>query len=225
MKKIIAIIISLMICLLGTVPAMAAGSVVEYNNAREFVFNPESGDLFQNFKSVMPGDILEQQIVIQNTKEHYPITMYLKAEIDDEYKDFLSNIDLSVYYSKTENGEKTLLQSGSASEEGLLAVDTRLGSYLPNEMGYITVSIYVHPEMDNEYKSCIGNIKWIFTAEEGERIPDGMISGQDSPQTGIDFIIGFAAIATVIVAVVILIVVNKKKKDEKSEEVSDKSET
>lgn len=225
MKKTIAIIISLMICLLGTVPAMAADSVVEYNNAREFVFNPENGDLFQNFKSVMPGDILEQQIVIQNTKEHYPITMYLKAEIDDEYKAFLSNIDLSIYYSKTENGEKTLLQSGLASEEGLLAIDTRLGSYLPGETGYITVSVYVHPEMDNEYKSCVGNIKWIFTAEEGERIPDGMISGQDSPQTGVNFAIGFAAIATVIVAVIILVAVNKKKKDEKLEEMSDKSET
>ena len=224
MKKIIAIIIAVFVCALGVIPAFAADSSVEYNNAREFVFNPQGGNLFQNFEGVMPGDKETQDIVIKNTKAEYPITVYLKAEIANEYKEFLDYIDLTVYYSKTKDGEKTQIQSGRASEEGNLITDVKLGTYTPNESGYITVSIYVHPEMDNQYKSSIGKIKWIFTVEEGEKITkpttevttneDGFIPGtRPSPQTGVTFAVGFIAIGVIVIAVIILVVLNKKKDD------------
>ena len=68
MKRIISIIFAVLICVTAMIPVCAADSVVEYNNTREFVFNPDSGDLFQNFKGVMPGDNAEQRIVINKTR-------------------------------------------------------------------------------------------------------------------------------------------------------------
>lgn len=236
MKKIVAVIMVLTICMFGAIPTFAADSSVEYNNAREFVFNPQGGDLFQNFKGVMPGDTDTQEIVLKNTKADYPITVYLRAEIADEYKAFLDYIDLTVYYSETADGEKTQLQSGKASEEGRLLSDTKLGTYMPNESGYITVSIYVHPEMDNQYKNTLGKIKWIFTVEEGEKITkpvtepttneDGIIHGiVPSPQTGVTFLVGGTAIGVMVVAIVVLLLVNKKKnKEDKSEKQDEKKD-
>lgn len=232
MKKFVAIIMVLTICLFGAVPAFAADSSVEYNNAREFIFNPQDGNLFQNFIGVMPGDTDTQDIVIKNTKADYPITVYLRAEVPDEYKEFLDLIDLTVYYSETKDGEKTQLQSGKASEEGRLLADTKLGTYMPDESGYISVSIYVHPEMDNRYKNTIGKIKWIFSVEEGEKITkpvtepttneEGIIHGVvPSPQTGVTFLVGGIAIGVIIVAVVVLVILNRKKKEESDTTNSD----
>ena len=194
MKKIIAMFVIAAIFLLGVIPVFAADSSVEYNNAREFVFNPQDGDLFQDFKGIMPGDEKTQEIV-----------------------------DFTVYYSKTKNGEKTQIQSGLASEEGNLTTDVKLGTYMPNESGYITVSIKAHPEMDNQYKNSIGKIKWIFTVSEGDRITDdGMIPGsRPSPNTGVTFVIGGIAIGVIIVAIIILVALNKKNKNEVSLENSE----
>lgn len=223
MKKIIAVFMIIAIFLLGSIPVFAADSSVEYNNAREFVFNPQDGDLFQDFKGIMPGDEKTQEIVIKNTKADYPITVYLRSEIADEYKEFLDYIDFTVYYSKTKNGEKTQIQSGLASEEGNLTTDVKLGTYMPNESGYITISIKAHPEMDNQYKNSIGKIKWIFTVSEGEKITDdGMIPGsRPSPNTGVTFVISGIAIGVIIVAVIILVALNKKNKNEMSLENSE----
>ena len=68
MKKFISLFIAVLVAIGIAIPAFAADSTVEYNNAREFVFNPEGGDLFQNFKGVMPGDKTEQKIVLKNTE-------------------------------------------------------------------------------------------------------------------------------------------------------------
>ena len=94
---------------------------------------------------------------------------------------------------------------------------------MPNESGYITVSIKAHPEMDNQYKNSIGKIKWIFTVSEGDRITDdGMIPGsRPSPNTGVTFVIGGIAIGVIIVAIIILVALNKKNKNEVSLENSE----
>lgn len=235
MKRIVAIIMAIAVCFACAIPAFAADSSVEYNNAREFLFNPQGGDLFQNFKGVMPGDTKTQEIVVKNTKAEYPITVSLRAEIADEYKEFLSYIDLSVYYSETKDSEKILLQSGSAADEGRLSADVKLGTYMPNESGNITVSIYVHPEMDNQFKNCVGKIKWIFTVEEGEKITkpttepktneEGVIPGsRPSPQTGVGFLVGGIAIGVIAVAVIVLIFVNKKGSDKDSANSKEKKD-
>ena len=227
MNKLIAIILSLVVCLCCFPTAYAADSSVEYNNAGEFVFNPTSKDLFQDFKDVMPGDRVEQKIVIKNTKTEVPVTIYLKAEIDEEYKDFLNQMDLDIYYSKTLDGERFLLQSGRASETGKLTVNTKLGTFNPSESGYIFVVLYVYPEMNNEYKNTAGKIKWIFTVEEGERVvdvtepsvedPDFIIPGKN-PTTGVTYLAAGIALAVVAASGIGIIMFKKKSKDSDEDE-------
>lgn len=230
MKRIICLLLAIIAFACSGISAFAADSVVEYNNASEFVFNPTDKDLFQDFKNVMPGDKTEQKIVIKNTKQDHPITVYLKAEIDNQYKDFLDQMDIDIYYSANKDGSnRVLLQSGRASETGKLAVNTKLGTYQPNESGYITVSLFVHPEMNNDYKNTMGKVKWIFTVEEGDEIytipstkpsvtqpdDDFVIPGQN-PSTGITYLAGGIALGAIALSGIGIIIFKKKSKEEEN---------
>ena len=138
-------------------------------------------------------------------------------------------MDLDVYYSKTIDGDRVLLQSGRASETGKLTVNTKLGTYQPSESGYIFVVLYVHPEMNNAYKNTIGKIKWIFTVEEGDLIPDipttepsiddpdFIIPGRN-PITGVTYAAAGIAIAVGLISVIGIIIFKKKTKDSEKDE-------
>lgn len=71
MKRTVSLILVLWMLLSVVVMASAANGLVVYDgNAREFVFAPGSEysptDLFPDFKDVMPGDRLTQQITLRN---------------------------------------------------------------------------------------------------------------------------------------------------------------
>ena len=68
MKKIMSILLSLLVlCGMALAEEAASGASVTYEGrAEKFVFLPGSelsdSDLFENFKGVLPGDVLTQQI-------------------------------------------------------------------------------------------------------------------------------------------------------------------
>ena len=70
MKKLLSSMFALLLVLSLATTAFAAGSVTYEGSAKDFIFAPGSKysptDLFSNFKEVMPGDTLMEQIVIQN---------------------------------------------------------------------------------------------------------------------------------------------------------------
>ncbi len=178
-KKSIAIIIALFAILTIITGAFAdSQSEVIFNGASGFVFNPENGDLFQDFKNMMPGDTKEQHIVIQNTSENKPVTIYLKAKVSEEYKDFFDFMTISVYKSYTASTLGTLIAENKASEEGVLLNNTSLGEYRKGSIGYLTVLLKIDESMDNDYMFKEGIIKWTFTAEE-----DGTTQRPTEPPT------------------------------------------
>ncbi len=170
MKKIISaaflflIFVGLSICF--PPKALAINSTVDYGNAEGFIFNPEDGDLFGNFKGLMPGDEKTQRIAVINTCVDRDVSIYLRAEIGDEYKDFLNNIEITV--KQTKNGSVKTLVHGSAADEGDLKEPVLLGKYKPNEKSEISVEIFIDPETGNDFADRTGIIRWIFSAEEDE---------------------------------------------------------
>lgn len=174
MKKFLSILTVFVICFSMCIPALAANKkddtlcTVDYTNASQFLFNPEGGDLFKNFKGVMPGDVLTQNIVISNKQEKRNVTLYLRAEIDKKYKAFLDNIEIEILLTRGENGKPEVLSKNKASEPGALATNVCLGTYKPGENGMLTVNLTVDKKMGNEFKNQTGVIEWIFSAEEGE---------------------------------------------------------
>lgn len=236
MKKIISIVISIILCLSIGITAFAADDTlcsVSYTNASQFIFNPDGGDLFKNFKGVMPGDELTQDVVIANQLATRTVTLYLRAQIDEKYKDFLDYIEIEVTLNKYDSGKKVLTKN-KASEPGNLEKNICLGTYAPGEQGKLEVKIKVDKAMGNEFKNAIGVIEWIFSAEEGEELTtkepitekplptEKPSKPAQSPDTGssdkIGAILGIVAGLAGLIAVV-LVFGKKKKKDDPEEPI------
>lgn len=222
MKKLISLAVAIILCVcVGTAAFAADDSLcsVNYTNASQFVFNPNGGDLFKNFKGVMPGDELSQDIVIANQLATRTVTIYLRAKIDESYKDFLDNIEIEVSLNKHDLGEKVLAKN-KASEAGNLEKAVCLGTYAPGEQGELKVKIKVDKSMGNEFKNAKGVIEWIFSAEEGEEpTTEEPITEKPtpSPDTGsndkIGAVLGIVAGLAGLVAIVLIF---GKKKDTKT---------
>lgn len=178
MKILLKTMLGMVVCtvLLAALaaPVLAAGSSVTYeSNADKFVFLPDS-DLFQNFKGVMPGDSLTQQITVKNdTSNGVKVKIYLRAEpVNQNYQAFLKQMTLKV----VQDGSSVLF-SGTADQQDGLSSDVCLGTFYSGADIDLTVTLNVPLAMDNDFQNSVGEIRWVFTAEE-------LPIGPDDPDTG-----------------------------------------
>lgn len=158
------------------------GNVVYDGNAREFIFAPGSDfsptDLFPEFKDVMPGDRIVQEIVVKNTADNdRDVKIYLRAlGAHENSVDFLSQLRLRV--EKQEEQGSALLFDGAASEKVQLNDWVCLGSFASGSEVELQVILEVPVELDNAYSSQIGKLDWEFMVEE---FP--IEEEEDTPQT------------------------------------------
>ena len=151
MKKTFQTLRSLLLILLAVAclaaPVLAAASTITYEGADTgFDFQPGSDytatDLFQNFKNVMPGDVLTEEITFRNAATDSDfVNLYLRAVPHDEAanplsesvaasetvataREFLSKLSMKVW-----NGE-TLIFDAAPEEAGGLQENRLLGTVL-----------------------------------------------------------------------------------------------
>lgn len=180
MKKTLSIVLTLFL-LLGCVTAQAASLVRFEGGAEKFVFLPgtafSDSDLFDNYKMVMPGDVLTQRITVRNTSEKQ-VRIYLRAEpVDDRYSDFLSCINLQV---SAKDGQ---IFDAAVSETGQLTENTLLGTFKRGGSTDLVLTLTVPYDLGNEYMCTMGIVPWTFLVEE-------VIEEPDTPHTGDDFELG-----------------------------------
>lgn len=179
MKKTISLILTLL--LLAGVSAQAA-SVVRYEGgAEEFVFLPGSAfsesDLFDNYKMVMPGDVLTQRITVRNTTDKQ-VRIYLRAEpVEEKHRDFLSRMNLQV---SSQDGQ---IFDAATSETGQLTENTLLGTFRMGGTTDLVLTLTVPYDLNNDYMLATGIIPWTFLVEE-------VVQEEDTPHTGDDFELG-----------------------------------
>lgn len=182
--RIIALTLMAMIFLLETgFSAFAAAPSVTYEGgAEKFVFLPGSEytdtDLFDSFKNVMPGDVLQEKIVVQNDQKKCDhVKIYLRAQTHDEkenpmstkvasetdlasMQDFLSKLSMKVW-----KGSKLIYEASPDETDGLKE-NVLLGKFAYGEKTELTVELTVPIELDNRYMDRVGEVDWIFVAEE-----------------------------------------------------------
>lgn len=178
-KRILLLLtaVLLLACLGVTV---SASSVSYTGGAEDFVYLPGSDysdtDLFENFKNIMPGDTLEQQITVKNDwRESDYVKIYLRAVPHDDENplsesvaatetiasmtDFLSQLTMKVY-----NGSALIFEGTPAETDGLTE-NILLGSFKYGEETTLTAVLEVPLTLGNEYAGRIGEVDWLFTAE------------------------------------------------------------
>lgn len=223
--KTIASLVMMLVLLLGIgAPAYADGIVSYQGGAEKFVFLPGSSytdtDLFYGFKNVMPGDTLTQTIQVKNGFFGTgSVKIYLRAVAHDEQTNPLSpNVAaagetvatmsdfLSKLYMEVWQGDKCIYTGTPDQLDGLknnvlLASVPRFGSVT------LTVKLQVPIELGNEYANRVGEVDWVFTAEE--------LDPQGNPKTGdtsnLTLWIVVMVLCLAAIAVVAFLVLKKKK--------------
>lgn len=187
LKRISLFAASLMMSFGLIVPVYAEDMTITFNGKDQgFDFGNGSEytatDLFDNFKNVMPGDQLSQDITfVNNGQDADYIDLYMRIETHDQDSekvnnadnettasmlDFLKQIDMKIY-----SGTRIIYES-TADNPAQLTENTHLLRVSKNQSSDIRVEVNVPIELGNEYMDRVGAVDWIFTAE-----------GKDRPQT------------------------------------------
>ena len=203
MKKILSLLVAM---LLVCSAAYAASSVTYEGGAEKFVFLPGSeysdSDLFENFKGVMPGDILTQRIAVRNASDSQ-VRLYMRVDpVEEKYRDFLSRMNLQVSCKDEE------IFDAAASETAQLTENTLLGTFKRAGSTELVVTLTVPVDLGNEFMGTMGVVPWTFLVEE---IPD-----DDTPHTGDDFELSTWLIAAGMILLAIAAVLVQLKRQKKA---------
>lgn len=216
MKKIIALLFVFLFTVITISPVSAAESRVTYDDgARECIFTPGSEysptDLFENFKDVMPGDTLTQQITVKNdASKDVKIKIYLRSlGAHKDSVEFLSQLGLKV--KKSAENKMAYMFDAAANETAQLSDWVCLGTLYSGGEVNLDVELSVPITLDNTFKSKIGYLDWEFMIEEFP-IENG---DPKPPATGDNSNLALWMILFVISAsaVIILLVFKKKNKE------------
>ena len=202
MKKIFASVLSLLLALICA-GAQAATLVRYEGGAEEFVFLPgtaySESDLFDNYKLVMPGDVLTQRITIRNNSGKQ-VRIYLRAEqVDAQYADFLSRLNLQV---SAKDGQ---IFDAAASQTGQLTENTLLGTFRRGGSTDLVLTLTVPYDLGNEFMCTMGVVPWTFLVEE---VPEEPFT----PQTGDAFdLAAWLTAAGMILAAIAYVLIRMKR--------------
>ena len=213
MKKLLVCLLAVTV-LLSNVLSVAAenGNVTYSKDAGEFIFAPGSEysptDLFPNFKDVMPGDTLRQDIVVKNNaSKKVKVKIYMRAlGAQEGSEEFLSQLNLYV-----EKKTDTVMFDATADKTAQLTDWVCLGTLYSGGQAELTVLLDVPETLDNRFKNLVGYLDWEFMVEEFPVEPSDPIAPTgDESHPEIYIAVGAAAAAAV---VILLILLRKRKKE------------
>ena len=165
-------------------PALAEDATITFDGT-DFTFSPgstyTSTDLFDNFKNVMPGDVLTQSITFKNEAQDYDyVKLYLKAvphpdehtqeqpmsekvleaETLESMNEFLSQLTMKVWNGADKTAEPIFEGAPNAAFGAV-----ELGRVNKGETAALTVELEVPIELGIEYMYRVGEVDWVFTVE------------------------------------------------------------
>lgn len=161
-------------------------TTVSFNNPDDgFSFEVNEGDLFADFKNLVPGESRSQLVTVTN-KWNKPAEIFLWADFIDqtqatdetralidkllkEYATIVITDDSgNVIYSGAVWGSPDVDSEGADS----MKYPYSLGIFASSETKNLNINLSLDSQMDNEYRELLGLIKWVFSAYgDEEQIP------------------------------------------------------
>ncbi len=162
---LLATVFTLSISSLGTLAQEATANptvtLVTSGGQSSFTFKSNSGELFENFNGVMPGDALTQPFTVESApgnNGNFRIYMYAVEDENEATPKFLNAMSLKVLDG---TNELTVLNANKSNTFGVL-----LGTFNPGNKKDLTVSLKVPIEMGDTFQGAGSIVKWYFYAEQ-----------------------------------------------------------
>ena len=209
-------------------------TTVDFTNPKEgFSFAVNDGDLFANFKNLVPGESRSQIVEITN-KWNKDTEIFLWAEYieqsqaTDKTRELIKKLlhENAVIVITDDSG--TIIYKGAVW--GNPDIDSKgtdsmkypisLGLFEENQTKKLNISLYLDSQTDNEYMELTGLIKWVLSAEgtdtqdisEPEKIITEKTHTTDSPKTGDSSGVFLYGVTAIISFLLMLITLRKAKK-------------
>ena len=227
MKRVFTLLAAVLVLASMSVTAFAAGTVTYDGDAKKFIFEPGSSysptDLFTEYKGLMPGDSVKQNITVKNDPSYgVKVKIYVRSlGAHQESVDFLSKLHLKV--AKSEKNKMAYMFDATADQTAEMTDWVYLGTLYSGGEVNLLLNLDVPIELGNEYQDAIGYIDWEFKVEELPIDPND----PQAPQTGDNSQIGlwFAVMLGSLFLMIILLVWSKKGNEQiisNTEDISDR---
>ena len=172
MRRLLALLLviallCLTICSVSATEVDKDGDIIYTDGVDKFVFFTDSAysdsDQFDNFKTVMPGDIIEQKIMMRNDiSNDRKIKVYMRAlGASEGSEDFLSQLMLTIV-----KDTDTVLFDATAEKAAQLTEWVYLGTLYSGGECELTVTLEVPVTMGNEYADAVGYLDGEFGVSE-----------------------------------------------------------
>lgn len=161
-----------------------------------FTFDVNEGDLFANFKNLVPGESRSQIVEITNNWNNFA-EIFLWADFIDQSHATDENRELidkllkeyakivitdhsgAVIYDGAVWGNPDVDSEGAGS----MKYPHSLGEFTDGQTKDLNISLYLDPQTDNEYQELLGLIKWKFSAEYNEMSDSSVTDTSSKPDT------------------------------------------
>lgn len=141
---------------------------IRFQNALVGFLGKDEPDLFPNFKNMMPGDNVTQEILIGTENIGADtVKMYLRVEPTQD-------ADAAAAYEALMNAKNgdganwvslTVAQDGKVLAEGDLQEGVLLGTFTNNKTSKLEVTLSIDINAGNELQGITAAVDWVFTAE------------------------------------------------------------
>ena len=149
----------------ASLTSFASANVSYKGQSEKFIFTPGSEysptDLFTEFKGVLPGDKLTDEIEVKNEAEGVKVKIYMRSlGADEDSTDFLSQLTLTVESKDSE------LFNETSDKPAQLTDWVELGTFESGQSATLDLTLNVPKDLDNKYQDSIGRLTWEFKVEE-----------------------------------------------------------
>lgn len=155
-------------------------TTVDFNGrGKGFSFKVAEGDLFYNYKNMVPGESETQLTTITNNfNENVEIKLWAEndtAALGSENEELVKM--LLAEYSKltiTDKDGNVLYEGSLLPEDNGERLNVSLGKFAPKEKKELNISLQISPEVGTDFSNLAASLVWGFEAmgEETEIIPE-----------------------------------------------------